>query len=77
MKPEEVPAEWLAAAEAVLVPGKPLNMADLRRAIASVAPLIQARDRDRCIAAFDDAEPSDGNHYLTLSDYIAAIKALR
>lgn len=71
MKPEDVPQELMDAADAVLVPGKPLSTADLRAAIAAVAPLIAAREREACAgisfdeylaASHDDEDPQ--NHDL-------------
>jgi len=61
MKPGDVPAEWMAAAEAVLMPGKPLNMGDLRRALAAVIPLIQAREREACAKVCDARYMGDNN----------------
>lgn len=46
MRAEDVPAEWMAACDAVLVPGKWLTTNDLRRALAAVAPLIAAQERE-------------------------------
>jgi hypothetical protein len=49
-----VPDEWMALADTVLVPGKPLSTNDLRRALAAVIPAIQAEALER--AAMDVAQ---------------------
>lgn len=48
-----VPEEWMDAADAVLMPGKPLTTSDLRRALAAVLPLAIAQERERCAALVD------------------------
>ena len=53
MKAEDVPAEWMAVAERDLPPGRPLNTAMLRAALAAVAPLIAAAEREACAAIAD------------------------
>ena len=45
---EMVPDAWMEAADRVLVPGKPMTTSDLRKALAAVAPLIAAAERERC-----------------------------
>ena len=57
MKPEDVSDVIMAACDAVLVPGKPISTSDLRRALAAVIPLIEAREREAC-AEVADAEAS-------------------
>lgn len=45
---------WMEAADRVLVPGKPLTTSDLRKALAAVAPLIAAAERERVAKWHDD-----------------------
>ena len=64
MKVEDVPEEWMALADTVLVPGKPLSKNDLRAALAAVIPAIQDAALERAaeeafneyLAAENDAE---------------------
>lgn len=53
MRVEDVPGEWMEAADRVLVPGKPMTTSDLRKALAAVAPLIAAAERERCAREVD------------------------
>lgn len=48
-----VPDAWMEAADRVLVPGKPMTTSDLRKALAAVAPLIAAAERERCAREVD------------------------
>lgn len=76
MKPEDVPDEWLYAADTVLVPGKPLNNSDLRRALAAVAPMIAAGEREACALVADDVcDPFGGDDGFSARAIAAAIRA--
>lgn len=50
------------------------NMRRAEEILAAVAPLIAAAERDRCIAAICDAEPAADSPYMTLGDYLRAIR---
>jgi hypothetical protein len=56
MKVEDVPEEWMALADTVLVPGKPLSKNDLRAALAAVAPMIAKAERERCAGVAETHE---------------------
>ena len=49
-----VPDTWMEAADRVLVPGKPMTTSDLRKALAAVAPMIAAAERERCAKVADE-----------------------
>jgi hypothetical protein len=53
MKVKDVPEEWMALADTVLVPGKPLSKNDLRAALAAVIPAIQADALERAAVEVD------------------------
>lgn len=53
-----VPDAWMEAADRVLVPGKPMTTSDLRKALAAVAPLIAAQERER-VAKWHDRQTEE------------------
>ena len=66
-----VPDAWMEAADRVLVPGKPMTTSDLRKALAAVAPLIAAAERERVAALvealewfIDNDDTNEGDHPL-------------
>jgi hypothetical protein len=74
MKVENVPEEWMALADTVLVPGKPLSKNDLRAALAAVIPAIQAEALERAAVV---AETHQTEVQRNIDDNIAEVRVIQ
>jgi len=79
MKVEDVPEEWMALADTVLVPGKPLSKNDLRAALAAVIPAIQNAALERAAVALNEMADfeADGRAVIALRGAAVVLRALK